>query len=96
MLLPVFVKTDHAIGVNSGTSALHLAMLALNIGPGDEVILPANTFIATAWGVSYTVGAKPVFVDCDKYWNIDANEVEKKITDRTKAIIGVHLIWPAF
>jgi len=86
-----FCHTEHCVGLNSGTSALHLAMLALGIGPGDEVILPANTFIATAWGVSY-VGATPVFVDCEQdYWNIDVAQVEAKITSKTKAIIGVHL-----
>ncbi|MGL6266737.1 MAG: DegT/DnrJ/EryC1/StrS family aminotransferase, partial [Chitinophagaceae bacterium] len=80
-----FCHTKYAIGVNNGTSALHLAMLALGIGPGDEVIIPANTFIATAWGVSYT-GATPVFVDCDSdTWQIDANKIEEKITSRTKA-----------
>jgi len=90
-----YCNTAHAIGVNSGTSALHLAMLVLGIGEGDEVILPANTFIATAWGPSY-VNAKPVFVDCDEYYNIDINEVEAKITDKTKAIIGVHLYGQPF
>lgn len=66
-------------------------MLALGIGAGDEVIIPANTFIATAWGVSY-VGATPVFVDCDAYnWEIDPTKIEKAITPKTKAIIGVHL-----
>jgi dTDP-4-amino-4,6-dideoxygalactose transaminase len=80
-----------AVGVNNGTSALHLAMLALGIGAVDEVIIPANTFIATAWGVSY-VGAVPVFVDCDAdTWQIDVSKIEKAITSRTKAIIGVHL-----
>lgn len=86
----VYCQTAAASGLNSGTSALHLAMLALGIGPGDEVILPANTFIATAWGVSYC-GATPVFVDCDAYWNIDSAAVEEAITSRTKAIAGVHL-----
>ncbi|NND35426.1 MAG: DegT/DnrJ/EryC1/StrS family aminotransferase [Saprospiraceae bacterium] len=85
-----FCGAEHAIGLNSGTSALHLAMLALGVGPGDEVILPANTFIATAWGPSY-VGAKPVFVDCDEYWNIAVDKIESAITSKTKAVIGVHL-----
>ena len=58
-----YVGSRSASGVNNGTSALHLAMLALGVGPGDEVIVPANTYIATAWGVSYT-GATPVFADC--------------------------------
>ena len=83
-------------GVNNGTSALHLAMLCLGIGPGDEVIVPANTFIATAWGVSYT-GATPVFADCTAdTWEIDPEDIERKITERTKAIIGVHLYGQPF
>ncbi len=90
-----YCQTDYAIGVNSGTSALHLAMLALGIGPGDEVILPANTFIATAWGISY-VGATPVFVDCDEYYNIDPAKIEEKITEKTKAIAAVHLYGQPF
>lgn len=85
-----YCDTGYAAGLNTGTSALHLAMLALGIGPGDEVILPGNTFVATAWGVSY-VGATPVFVDCDAYYNIDPVAAEAAITPRTKAIIGVHL-----
>ncbi len=86
-----YTGTKHTVGVNNGTSALHLAMLALGIGQGDEVIIPANTFIATAWGVSY-VGATPVFVDCDaNNWEIDPAKIEKAITPKTKAIIGVHL-----
>ena len=86
-----YCNTEYATGVNNGTSALHLAMLALGIGAGDEVIVPANTFIATAWGVSYC-GATPVFVDCDPLtWEIDATKIEEKITHKTKAIIGVHL-----
>jgi dTDP-4-amino-4,6-dideoxygalactose transaminase len=86
-----FTGTKYCIGVNNGTSALHLAMLALGIGAGDEVIVPANTFIATAWGVSHS-GATPVFVDCDKdTWEIDTTKIEEKITPKTKAIIGVHL-----
>ncbi|HVN98139.1 MAG TPA: DegT/DnrJ/EryC1/StrS family aminotransferase [Syntrophorhabdaceae bacterium] len=84
------------IAVNSGTSALHLAMIALGIGPGDEVIVPADTFIATAWAPSY-VGATPVFVDCTAdTWNIDPARIEKAITPRTRAIIGVHLYGQPF
>lgn len=90
-----FTKTKHCIGVSNGTTALHLAMLALNIGVGDEVIIPANTFIATAWGVSHA-GATPVFVDCDTTWNIDPKQIEKAITARTKAVIGVHLYGQPF
>jgi dTDP-4-amino-4,6-dideoxygalactose transaminase len=86
-----FSQTKFAVGVNNGTSALHLAMLALGIGQGDEVIVPANTFIATAWGVSHA-GATPVFVDCDAdTWEIDPSKIEAKITSKTKAVIGVHL-----
>ncbi len=91
-----FCDTKYAIGVNNGTSALHLAMIALGIGQGDEVIVPANTFIATAWGVSY-VGATPVFVDClPDTWEIDPAKAEAAITPRTKAIAGVHLYGQPF
>lgn len=86
-----YTQTKFAVGVNNGTTALHLAMLALGIGVGDEVIVPANTFIATAWGVSHA-GATPVFVDCDNdNWEIDPAKIEAKITSKTKAVIGVHL-----
>ena len=79
------------IGLNSGTDALFLSLVAMGIGPGDEVIVPAFTFIATANAVSYT-GAKPVFVDIDETtYNIDPKKIEKAITKRTKAIIPVHL-----
>ncbi|MEO7266140.1 MAG: DegT/DnrJ/EryC1/StrS family aminotransferase [Ferruginibacter sp.] len=91
-----FCDTKYAIGLNNGTSALHLALLALGVGKGDEVIIPANTFIATAWGVSYT-GATPVFVDCKSdTWEIDADLIESKITSKTKAVIGVHLYGQPF
>ncbi len=91
-----FCGTKYAVGLNNGTSALHIAMLALEIGAGDEVILPANTFIATAWGVSYT-RATPVFVDCTPdTWQIDIAKIEREITSRTKAIIGVHLYGQPF
>jgi dTDP-4-amino-4,6-dideoxygalactose transaminase len=71
-------------------------MLALEIGDGDEVILPANTFIATAWGVSHA-GATPVFVDCDPdTWEIDSSKIEAAITSKTKAVIGVHLYGQPF
>ena len=91
-----YCGSEFAVGVNSGTSALHLALLALGIGPGDEVIVPADTFIATAWAVSY-VNAVPVFVDClEDTWNISPEEVRKNITDKTKAVIGVHLYGQPF
>ena len=91
-----YCGTTYAIAVNNGTSALHLALLALGIGKGDEVIVPANPFIATAWGVSYT-GATPVFVDCTSdTWEIDIAKIEEKITPNTKAIIGVHLYGQPF
>src|SRR5437868_2517284 len=91
-----YCDTKYAIGVNNGTSALHLAMLVLGIGEGDEVIVPANTFIATAWAVSYS-GAIPVFVDCTSdTWQIDPKKIQEKITKRTKAIIGVHLYGQPF
>ena len=91
-----YIGVKYMTGVNNGTSALHLAMLVLGIGPGDEVIVPANTYIATAWGVSYT-GAKPVFVDCTTdTWEIDPDRIEAAITPRTKAIAGVHLYGQPF
>jgi dTDP-4-amino-4,6-dideoxygalactose transaminase len=85
-----YVKVKHAIGVNSGSASLILALEALGIGQGDEVIVPANTYIATVFAVSH-VGATPVFVDHDEYYNIDPQEIVKKITDKTKAVIVVHL-----
>jgi dTDP-4-amino-4,6-dideoxygalactose transaminase len=82
-----FCNTKYALGVSNGTTALHLAMLAMGIGAGDEVIIPANTFIATAWGVSHA-GATPVFVDCTAdSWEIDISKIEAKITAKTKAEI---------
>lgn len=91
-----YCKTQYAVSVNNGTSALHLALLALGIGKGDEVIIPANTFIATAWGVTYS-GAIPVFMDCDQEtWEIDVSKMEERITDNTRAIIGVHLYGQPF
>lgn len=81
----------YCYGVSSGTDGNHMALWALGIGPGDEVILPANTFIATAWGATLC-GATPVFVDCDPVsYNIDASKVEEKITAKTRAIVAVHL-----
>jgi dTDP-4-amino-4,6-dideoxygalactose transaminase len=86
-----FLGVAHAIGVNSGTSALHLAMVASNIGPGDEVLVPAHTFMATLWGVIY-VGATPVLCDVDETTaTIDLEDAEPRVTPRTRAIIPVHL-----
>lgn len=85
-----YCGTEHALGVGSGGDALRFAVLGLGIGPGDEVITVANTFTATV-DVVALAGAKPVLVDCDEYFNIDVEQVKKKITKRTKAIIPVHL-----
>jgi perosamine synthetase len=81
----------HGVAVSNGTTALHLALVALGIGPGDEVIVPTLTFIATANAVHYT-GATPVFVDSDpRTWSMDPEDVLSRITPRTRAIIPVHL-----
>ncbi len=86
-----FCNAKYAVAVNSGTAALHLALLSLGIGKDDEVITVPNTFIATAEAISHC-GAKPVFCDINKdTYNIDENLIEEKITNKTKAIIPVHL-----
>ena len=86
-----YSQAEYGIGVNSGTSALHLALLAANVGPGDEVITVPFTFIATAAAIDYT-GAKPVFVDIDpKTFTMDPGAIEAAITTKTKAIVPVHL-----
>lgn len=86
-----FIGTKYAIGVGSGTDALFLSLLATGIGPCDEVITTANTYIATALAISHT-GAKPKFVDIDpQTFNIDPNKIEQSITKKTKAILPVHL-----
>jgi len=86
-----YLKVKHVVAVNSGTSALHLALLAFGIGPGDEVIIPDYTFPATVNVVELT-GAKPVFVDVDPMtFNIDPKAIERHITKKTKAVIPVHL-----
>jgi perosamine synthetase len=80
-----------AVTTTSGTTALHLALVAAGIGPGDEVIIPAFTMIASAFAVCYT-GAKPVFVDAEaSSWNIDAKLIEAKVTAKTRAIMPVHI-----
>ncbi|MFD7118175.1 DegT/DnrJ/EryC1/StrS family aminotransferase [Streptomyces sp. NPDC059922] len=80
----------HGVACSSGTTALTLALRALGVGPGDEVIVPEFTMIATAWAVTYT-GATPVFVDCGDDLNIDVTLIEEKITPRTKVIMPVHI-----
>lgn len=81
----------HGVGVNTGTSALHLALLAAGVGPGDEVITVPFTFVATAAAIEYA-GARPVFVDIDpRSFTMDVGAVEKALTSRTKAIVPVHL-----
>ena len=85
-----YCGVKHAIGVDSGISALELSLRAAGVGAGDEVITQANTFVATA-GAILAVGARPVFVDCDAEGQIDVRGVEQAITQRTKAIMPVHL-----
>lgn len=86
-----FHEARHAVGFNSGTSALHVCMKLLDIGPGDEVIVPPFTFAATAWAVSYA-GAKPVFVDIEPdTFCLDPEKLEAAITERTRAVMPVHL-----
>ncbi len=89
--MAAFCGVRHCIGISSGTAALQIALAGLGVGPGDEVITQANTYVATAFAVSY-LGATPVFVDVDpEGGNIDVAQVEAKITRRTKVIIPVHL-----
>jgi perosamine synthetase len=86
-----YCGVKHGIAVCNGTVALHLALVALGVGPGDEVIIPDFTMIASAFAVCYT-GAQPVFVDADaRTWNLDPALVEAKITPRTKAVMPVHI-----
>lgn len=85
-----FLGVKHCIGVGNGQDALILAVRALGIGTGDEVIVPSNTYIASVLGITEN-GATPVFVEPDKYLNIDAEKIEAAITERTKAILPVHL-----
>lgn len=84
-------NAKYCLGTSSGTDANHLVLWGLGIGQGDEVLIPANTFIATAWGATLC-GATPVFVDCHpESYNIDPAKIEEKITKKTKAIVAVHL-----
>jgi len=85
-----YVGRSHCIGVNSGLDALTLALRSLGIGPGDEVIVQANTYIATVLAITAN-GATPVFVEPDEFHGIDPEEIKKAITGRTKAIMAVHL-----
>src|SRR4051812_9955794 len=86
-----YVGARFCLGVNSGTAAIQLALMACDIGAGDEGIVPANAFFATAEAVS-TAGATPVFVDADPAsYNIDINRIEAAITPATRAIMPVHL-----
>ena len=86
-----FCETKYCVALNSGTSALHVALLAHGVKPGDEIITAPNSFIATSWAISYC-GAKPVFVDVDpNTFLIDHNLIESKITSKTKVILPVHL-----
>src|SRR2546423_1542526 len=82
-----FVGTEHCVGFNTGTSALHVAMLLLGVGPGNEVITTPFTFVATSWAISY-VGATPVYVDIEEgTCNLDPKLVKRAITPRTKALL---------
>jgi dTDP-4-amino-4,6-dideoxygalactose transaminase len=89
--IAAYTGAAHAVGVNSGTDALHFPLRAAGIGAGDEVIMPSFTFVATAEAVSY-VGAQPVFADIDeKSFCIDPRAIERSLTPRTRAVIAVHL-----
>ena len=86
-----YCGTDYCVGCGNGLDALVLTLKSLGVGPGDEAIVPSNTYIATALAVTY-VGAKPVFVEPDiRTYNIDPANIESHITDKTKAIMPVHL-----
>ncbi len=88
--LAAFVGTKYAVGLNSGYDALHMSLLAAGIGPGDEVIVPSHTFVASASAI-VNVGAKPVLVDVGKDFNIDVDKIEEAVGLRTKGIMPVHL-----
>ena len=81
----------HALGVNSGTSALYLALAGLGIGPGDEVVVPGFTFVASISAIAYA-GAHPVLAEVDRSFNLDPADVEARITSRTKAVLVVHML----
>lgn len=88
--LAAFVGTQYAVGLNSGYDALHMSLRAAGIGPGDEVIVPAHTFVASASAI-VNVGAKPVLVDVGRDFNIDCDQIEAALTSRTRGIMPVHL-----
>lgn len=88
--LAKFVGTKYAVGLNSGYDALHMSLRAAGVGPGDEVIVPAHTFVATASAV-INVGATPVLVDVGKDFNIDCDRIEEALTEKTRALLPVHL-----
>lgn len=91
-----FCGAEHCVAFNSGTSALHVALLLLNVGPGDEVVTTPFTFVATSWAISY-VGARPVYVDIDDAtFNLDPHRLEMAINSRTKAVMPVHLYGQPF
>jgi len=91
-----YCGAEHCVAFNSGTSAEHVGLMLLNVGPGDEVITTPYTFVATSWAISY-VGAKPVYVDVDDTtMNLDPKLIEKAITPRTKAVLPVHLYGQPF
>ena len=85
-----YVGAKHCVGLASGLDALWIAFRVLGIGAGDEVIVQGNTYIASVMGITIN-GATPVFVEPDEYFNLDASKIEEKITERTKAILVVHL-----
>ncbi|WP_026659860.1 DegT/DnrJ/EryC1/StrS family aminotransferase [Butyrivibrio sp. AC2005] len=85
-----YVGAKHCVGLASGLDALWIAFRILGIGKGDEVIVQGNTYIASVMGITMN-GATPVFVEPDEYFNIDASKIEEKITDKTKAVLVVHL-----
>lgn len=90
-ILAGYLNVEHVVATTSGTTALHLALAALGLGPGDEVLVPDLTFVATANAVAYT-GARVVLVDVDpKTWCMDPADAQRKLTDRTRAIVPVHL-----
>ena len=85
-----YVGSDHCVGLASGLDALWLAFRVLGIGPGDEVLVPANTYIASVMGITIN-GATPVFVEPDAFYNIDADRLDQHLSERTKAVLVVHL-----